>query len=387
MKSMSVRLPKINIVQFDGSYMDWPRFWGQFTETVDKSNIAAINKFTYLCGFLGPKVKRRVESLPFTAEGYNRAKSILQDQYGKTPEIVKAYIKEIMDLRSCSLTRGVYLEVLKSLETTPFLRSLKRLIARRGRPSLIYSDNAKTFQAAASWLNKVMKDEKFHSELSKYEIKWRFNLSRAPWWGGQFERLIGIFKCAFYKVIGKGLLTFEELSEVVLDVEICMNNRPLNYLEDDIEFPILTPNSFVLQQSNVVPELECYHIEDGDLRKRARYLQSVKNHLWRRWQREYLTSLRQRHLQTNIKSTTVGPNEGDIVLIKGDEKNRNKWKMGKVTKLIRGKDNVVRGVKLQCAKSTIERPIQLIYPLELECDVGKCETKLNTNAKEFKPRR
>ncbi|CAB3993773.1 Hypothetical predicted protein [Paramuricea clavata] len=67
-------------------------------ETVDKSNIAAINKFTYLCGFLGPKVKRRVESLPFTAEGYNRAKSILQDQYGKTPEIVKAYIKEIMDL-------------------------------------------------------------------------------------------------------------------------------------------------------------------------------------------------------------------------------------------------------------------------------------------------
>ena len=235
-------------------------------------------------------------------------------------------------------------------------------------------------------VKQVMKDEKFHSELSKYEIKWRFNLSRAPWWGGQFERLIGIFKCAFYKVIGKGLLTFEELSEVVLDVEICMNNRPLSYLEDDIEFPILTPNSFVLQQSNVVPELECYHIEDGDLRKRARYLQSVKNHLWRRWQREYLTSLRQRH-QTNIKSTTVGPNEGDIVLIKGDEKNRNKWKMGKVTKLIRGKDNVVRGVKLQCAKSTTERPIQLIYPLELECDVGKCETKLNTNAKEFKPRR
>ena len=75
------------------------------------------------------------------------------------------------------------------------------------------------------------------------------------------------------------------------------------------------------------------------------------------------------------------------MLIKGDEKNRNKWKMGKVTELIRGKDNVVRGVKLQCAKSTIERPIQLIYPLELECDVGKCETKLNTNAKEFKPRR
>ena len=97
-KGMSVTLPKMNIAQFDGSHMDWPRFWSQFTETVDRSNIAVINKFTYLCGFLGPKVKRRVESLPFTVEGYNRAKSILKDQYGKNCEVVKPFIKEIMDL-------------------------------------------------------------------------------------------------------------------------------------------------------------------------------------------------------------------------------------------------------------------------------------------------
>jgi hypothetical protein len=73
-------------------------------------------------------------------------------------------------------------------------------------------------------------------------------------------------------------------------------------------------------------------------------------------------------------------------LIKGKEKNRNKWKLGKVTRLIRGKDKVVRGAKLQCDKATIERPIQLIYPLELECDVTECETKLKPTAQEFKPR-
>ncbi|XP_046862875.1 uncharacterized protein LOC124456481 [Xenia sp. Carnegie-2017] len=82
----------------EGGNMDWPRFWGQFTETVDKSNIAAINKFTYLCGFLGPKVKRQIESLPFITEGFYRAESILKAQYGKNSEIIKAYIKEIMDL-------------------------------------------------------------------------------------------------------------------------------------------------------------------------------------------------------------------------------------------------------------------------------------------------
>ncbi len=161
------------------------------------------------------------------------------------------------------------------------------------------------------------------------------SICRAPHGGGQFERLIGIFKSAFYKVVSKEFLTFEELSDVVLDVEICMNNRPLSCLEDDIEFPILTPNSFVLQQSNVVPELKGHDIEDGDLRKRAKYLRNIKNHLWSRWQREYLTSLRQRY-QTNHKSVTGHPKEGDIVLIKSEEKNRNKWKIGKVTKLICG---------------------------------------------------
>lgn len=116
----------------------------------------------------------------------------------------------------------------------------------------------------------VMEGEKFHSKLSKHKIKWRFNLFRAPWWGGQFERLVGIFKFAFYKVVGKGFMTFEELSEVVLDVEICMNNWPLNYVENDIEFPTL----------------ESYHIEDGELRKRAKYLREMKNHMWKWHSRE-----------------------------------------------------------------------------------------------------
>ena len=60
--------------------MDWPRFWGQFTEAIDKSSIAPISKFTYLCELLSPKVKRCVEALPFSAKGYNRAKSVLQDK-------------------------------------------------------------------------------------------------------------------------------------------------------------------------------------------------------------------------------------------------------------------------------------------------------------------
>ncbi len=106
------------------------------------------------------------------------------------------------------------------MEVVEFIPSLKRLIARRGRPKIIYSDNAKTFKfiAANKWLKTAQKDEKLHHFLVVNKIERRFNLSSAPWWGGQYERLIGLFKRAFYKTIGNGMLTLEELE----DVYVCM---------------------------------------------------------------------------------------------------------------------------------------------------------------------
>ncbi len=100
----AAKLPKLVISRFGGSFTDWPKFWGHFTEAVDKSPIAAITKFTYLLELLEPNVKRSVESLPFTLEGYNRAKTILETKYGKESEIEKCFVKEILDLPNISGT-------------------------------------------------------------------------------------------------------------------------------------------------------------------------------------------------------------------------------------------------------------------------------------------
>ena len=96
--SVQAKLPELVITKFDGSYMDWPRFWGQFSETIDKTSVAPITKFTYLRELVDKKVGRTIEALPFTAEGYNRAESILQERFGKENEIIKAYTKEILEL-------------------------------------------------------------------------------------------------------------------------------------------------------------------------------------------------------------------------------------------------------------------------------------------------
>ena len=72
-------------------------------------------------------------------------------------------------------------------------RSSKVVLTLKSAPELIYSDNAATFQAAAKWLKEVRDDEKLNNLLVNLSIEWRFNLSRTPWWGGQFECLIGVF--------------------------------------------------------------------------------------------------------------------------------------------------------------------------------------------------
>ena len=123
----------------------------------------------------------------------------------------------------------------------------------------------------------------------------KFNLSRAPWWGGQYERLIGVVKQALYKTIGNGLLPWAELEDVILDVEVTLNNWPLSYVEEDIQLPILTVNALQFCRTNILPELQEYHVENPELRKRAKHIRRCKDALWKRWPSEYLKALRERH--------------------------------------------------------------------------------------------
>ena len=186
-------------------------------------------------------------------------------KYRQSPRVEgKAYLVRY----ACSLSRAMHLAVLPNQETTTFLGSFKRMVARRGRPAKVFSDNGKTFVGAARWLKQIQSDEKVQSYLSDEGIAWSFNLTRAPWWGGQFERLIGLFKRTFYKTIGGGLLSWTELSEVVLQVETQLNRRPLSYVEEDVQLPLLTPVSFLFQRSIRLPEQEPWREENVDLRRR-----------------------------------------------------------------------------------------------------------------------
>ena len=87
-------------------------------------------------------------------------------------------------------------------------------------------------------------------------------------------------KQALYKVVGKATLTWEELADILQDVELTLNNRPLGYVDDDVQMLILTQNTMLFGQPNSVPDNNIEEINDRDLRKRARYLNECKRKIW-----------------------------------------------------------------------------------------------------------
>ena len=125
----------------------------------------------------GPlKKDRREQCFPFQVIGVDYAGPIFYRS--KTRKDLKTYILFL----SCSASRAVYLELVPNLTNSEFIRCLKRLIARRGRPKIIYSDNTQTFIAGAKLLQKINEHEKWDHHLNQEQITWKFNIPKAPWW-------------------------------------------------------------------------------------------------------------------------------------------------------------------------------------------------------------
>ena len=95
------------------------------------------------------------------------------------------------------------------------------------------------------------------------------------------------------------------------------------------------------------------------------------------------------------KSEAVNINVGDVVMIKDESKKRGKWKIGIISELFQGKDDQIRGARMKIPRGYLDRPIQLLYPLELHCNRYKIKSKqhesdkkkLNVEAREFRSKR
>ena len=85
----------------------------------------------------------------------------------------------------------------------------------------------------------------------------------------------------------------------------------------------------------------------------------IKETAWRRFHREYVVALRERN-NLNHKDKLADIEISDVVIIKGESKNRGYWKFATVENVHSWNGNVIRAVELRTSKNYLEQPIQLL---------------------------
>jgi len=87
------------------------------------------------------------------------------------------------------------------------------------------------------------------------------------------------------------------------------------------------------------------------------------NKFWEFWKSQYLLSLRERGEKIG-KNTGKEPQVGEVVIVEEDLP-RPLWKLARIIDLIRGRDGIIRTVKLNILGKIFKRSITQIFPLEL----------------------
>ena len=161
--------------------------------------------------------------------------------------------------------------------------ALRRFAARRGFPSVIYSDNSKSFTGAQTQLLK---------QFGHICPQWRFISPRSPWWGGWWERLVRSVKAALRKSVGIGTLTRTELETCLQEIEACVNSRPLTFVGDELDSGTpLTPSHFLIGRCAGFPPsgpTDLPVVTDQDLVSRKEISDQLMDQFWFVWKSHYL---------------------------------------------------------------------------------------------------
>jgi len=133
-----------------------------------------------------PSLRLGYQQLPFTNTSVDYFGPMLV-RHGRKTE------KRYGVLFTCLTTPAVHLEIAHSLDTNSCLMAIRRMIAKRGKPANILSDNGTNFVGAEKELREAVKcrdGEQIGDQLSADGVQWHFNPSSSPHFGGVWERLV-----------------------------------------------------------------------------------------------------------------------------------------------------------------------------------------------------
>ena len=225
-------------------------------------------------------------------------------------------------LFTCLTTRAVHFEVVPSVDTSSCVMGIERFAARRGTPSVLWSDNGTNF---------ITSDK----ELLQNVRNWN------------------------QQVLAEAL-TDEILATTFCLVEQSLNARPLVPASaDPTDLDVLTPNHFLHGTSSSV--LPSHQQADVDHRKRYARAQAYSDIVWSRWLREYVSTLNRRSKWSS--HSNKGLKTGDLVWIVEPTSPRGYYPLARVVKLNFGTDAVARSAEVRTASGNLVRPVIKLAPV------------------------
>ena len=251
-------------------------------------------------------------------------------------------------LFTCLVTRAVHLELVLSNETEQFLQALTRMMATRGTPTHIYSDNAAYFKRAEKLLKETVEENnKVLKEVSeKYEFKWSYSAELHSAGGGAWERAIKAIKQPLRKLLDRDeVVTYVDFFTLLKTIEAQVNDRPLISSSED-SFDVITPSMLCIGRRIALWEdhfAETQYDSTSDERIRWEQRKDLMSRFKTLWLKQYLPELQQRH---HWFSKTPELKTGDLVLVEEEKKKQHQWPLGRVKELLRSSDGLVRTVIL-----------------------------------------
>lgn len=151
-------------------------------------------------------IERVSPGFVFQKVGVDYARPI-KVKYGMVckPTVVKAYICIFVSLS----INTVHLEAASDLTSEAFIATLRRFIARRGYPNLIWSDHGSNFvgdDREIREFHEFLKQQKTKRDISEFctasNLEWRFIPEHGPHFGGLWEAAVKSTKFHLKRIVG-----------------------------------------------------------------------------------------------------------------------------------------------------------------------------------------
>lgn len=213
-----------------------------------------------------------------------------------------------------------------------------------------------------------MDQRAINNYVTYQNCEWQFNPPRASHFGGVWERQIGtIWRVldGMFSNLESHWLTHELLLTHMAKVTRIVNSRPIAMISTNPEQPkALSPNSLLTMKTRpLLPPPGVFLQQDLCSRRYWRCAQYLADQFWNRWKHEYLKSLQPRLKWNEVKSNL----RVDDIVIMNDDSLRNQWPLGRIVKVMKSKDGMVRKVELVTMtdgrKSYYERALRIWYLL------------------------